>query len=441
MADQNSNSSNKQDFVLHILVTFTDGTFGISTGKLFFKPKLPQKSDIEDWVWPAGVDFSTSWNLLDYEGPADCNKSKQSLHNGSILKSGTIMFYSESIDEIRKERDKLILQGNESKYLKSTDGKQKFEYPTKCPPNYVTPEKKVNKKKQLNLEKTCGKAVGSTRNAKKKSVMNKSMTPPVSESDEQQEKPKSADLLGKRNQIVSESNIIEEKATSCMQRSLAHSVDDDNLLSSPLKSLEAAELNANDSVICDSTTISSHNSEAKLSKYEKKIEILQRENQSQKEKISINEMDLEIYYYQLASKELQILELNEKIAELENEQPMVLIKGQHLHLQDSSASAGNNALTSVKSNTAGLHTGTRMLQFNSDVMVSESCIRKIAIALVTDQMTDTCRNRIAALILDDLYTIEELANMSLSGRKCPGQDRVAKPKLPPEIISAIHSRP
>lgn len=30
-------------------------------------------------------------------------------------------------------------------------------------------------------------------------------------------------------------------------------------------------------------------------------------------------MDLEIYYNQLASKELQILELNEKIAELENE--------------------------------------------------------------------------------------------------------------------------
>lgn len=168
------------------------------------------------------------------------------------------------------------MQGNESKYLKSTDGKQKFEYPTKYPPNYVTPEKKVNKKKQLNLEKTCGKAVGSTRNAKKRSVMNKSMTPPVSESDEQQEKPKSADSLGKKNQIVSESNIIEEKATSCMQRSLAHSVHDDNLLSSPLKSLEAAELNANDSVICDSTTISSHNSEAKLSEYEKNRNIAER---------------------------------------------------------------------------------------------------------------------------------------------------------------------
>lgn len=106
--------------------------------------------------------------------------------------------------------------------------------------------------------------------------MNKSMTPPVSESDEQQEKPKSADSLGKKNQIVSESNIIEEKATSCMQRSLAHSVHDDNLFSSPLKSLEAAELNANDSVICDSTTISSHNSEAKLSEYEKNRNIAER---------------------------------------------------------------------------------------------------------------------------------------------------------------------
>jgi hypothetical protein len=75
------------------------------------------------------------------------------------------------------------------------------------------------------------------------------------------------------------------------------------------------------------------------------------------------------------------------------------------------------------------------------VMVSDSCIRKIAIALKTDQMTDTCRNRIAALILDDLYTVDELANMSLSGRKCPGQDRKAKPKLPQNIITAIHSRP
>lgn len=58
-----------------------------------------------------------------------------------------------------------------------------------------------------------------------------------------------------------------------------------------------------------------------------RIPILLQENQLQKEKISINEMDLEIYYNQLASKELQILELNEKIVELENEQPMVLIKG------------------------------------------------------------------------------------------------------------------
>jgi hypothetical protein len=75
-------------------------------------------------------------------------------------------------------------------------------------------------------------------------------------------------------------------------------------------------------------------------------------------------------------------------------------------------------------------------------MVSDSCIRKIAIALKSDQMIDTCRNnRIAALILDDLYTVDELANMSLSGRKCPGQDRVAKSKLPPDIVTAIHSRP
>ena len=74
-------------------------------------------------------------------------------------------------------------------------------------------------------------------------------------------------------------------------------------------------------------------------------------------------------------------------------------------------------------------------------MVSDSCIRKINMTLKTDQMTDTCRNRIAAHILDDLYSIDQLANMSLSGRKCPGQDREAKPKLPQNILTAIHSRP
>ena len=75
------------------------------------------------------------------------------------------------------------------------------------------------------------------------------------------------------------------------------------------------------------------------------------------------------------------------------------------------------------------------------MMVSDNCIRKIAIALKSDHMTDTCRNQKAALILDDLYTVDELAAMSLSGRKCPGQDRAAKPKLPPDIVTAIHSRP
>ena len=75
------------------------------------------------------------------------------------------------------------------------------------------------------------------------------------------------------------------------------------------------------------------------------------------------------------------------------------------------------------------------------MMVSDNCIRKIAIALKKDQMTDTCRNRITALILDDLYTVDELAAMSLSGRKYSGQDRAAKPKLTPDIVTAIHSKP
>ena len=75
------------------------------------------------------------------------------------------------------------------------------------------------------------------------------------------------------------------------------------------------------------------------------------------------------------------------------------------------------------------------------MIVSDNCIRKIAIALKSDQMTDTCRNQIAALILDDLYTVDELAAMSLSGRKYSVQDRAAKPKLTPDIVTAIHSKP
>ena len=45
------NDSNKPDFILHILVSFNDGTFGISTGQSFFQPLLPPKSgDTEVWV-------------------------------------------------------------------------------------------------------------------------------------------------------------------------------------------------------------------------------------------------------------------------------------------------------------------------------------------------------------------------------------------------------
>ncbi len=74
-------------------------------------------------------------------------------------------------------------------------------------------------------------------------------------------------------------------------------------------------------------------------------------------------------------------------------------------------------------------------------MVSDFCIQKVAIALKTDQMNYTCSNCIAALIPDDLYTVDVLASVSLSGLKCPGQDRVAKPKLPSDIVTAIHSSP
>ena len=50
MTYQNSDNSKKLDFIMHILLSLNDGTIGISTGQSFLKPKLPPKSDIDDWI-------------------------------------------------------------------------------------------------------------------------------------------------------------------------------------------------------------------------------------------------------------------------------------------------------------------------------------------------------------------------------------------------------
>lgn len=56
------------------------------------------------------------------------------------------IFFLESEDEMREEREKLILQANDKKYLKTKDAKQKFGYPTTRQP--------VANKKSVRAEKS-----------------------------------------------------------------------------------------------------------------------------------------------------------------------------------------------------------------------------------------------------------------------------------------------
>lgn len=42
--------SDNSSFVMHILLSFTDGSFGITNGESFFKPILPAKTDKDDWA-------------------------------------------------------------------------------------------------------------------------------------------------------------------------------------------------------------------------------------------------------------------------------------------------------------------------------------------------------------------------------------------------------
>ena len=66
--------------------------------------------------------------------------------------------------------------------------------------------------------------------------------------------------------------------------------------------------------------------------------------------------------------------------------------------------------------------------------------KKVKTILKSSGQTEFSRNRAVTAILENLFSPEQLANMSLSGRKSPGiPDAVRKPKIPEKIQEAIHS--
>jgi hypothetical protein len=67
--------------------------------------------------------------------------------------------------------------------------------------------------------------------------------------------------------------------------------------------------------------------------------------------------------------------------------------------------------------------------------------KKVKTILKSSGQTEFSRNRAVTAILEKNFSPEQLANMSLSGRKNPGiPDAIAKPKIPEKIQEAIHSK-
>jgi hypothetical protein len=67
--------------------------------------------------------------------------------------------------------------------------------------------------------------------------------------------------------------------------------------------------------------------------------------------------------------------------------------------------------------------------------------KKVKTILKSSGQTEFSRNRAVTIILENLFSPEQLANMSLSGRKSPGiPDAIPKPKIPDKIQEAIHSK-
>jgi hypothetical protein len=67
--------------------------------------------------------------------------------------------------------------------------------------------------------------------------------------------------------------------------------------------------------------------------------------------------------------------------------------------------------------------------------------KKVKTILKSNGQTEFSRNRAVTVILENLFSPEQLANMSLSGRKSPGiPDAIPKTKIPDKIQEAIHSQ-
>ena len=212
---------------------------------------------------------------------------------------------------MRKERDKLILQGNEKKYLKTKDGKQKFGYPTKQPA--VGKKHSINKK-SVSAEKSAtilqsalvddnllssplkpleedeiSQSTETKRNQKKKSTcrpVEKSATSEVilhpdainvnfSSPLKPLEEDEIPEPTGKKHNQKKKSISIEKSATSDIILHLAAV----NNFSSSLKPLEEDDMldsSSDDSETFISTANSSHNSDSKLSEYKKKCNTLEK---------------------------------------------------------------------------------------------------------------------------------------------------------------------
>lgn len=77
---------------------------------------------------------------------------------------------------------------------------------------------------------------------------------------------------------------------------------------------------------------------------------------------------------------------------------------------------------------------------HSRVMITEGQMRKVKIALRTDGNSKKSLNSGASILMDALFTNEQLANMSISGNKCPSiPDAKPKPAIDKDILNEMIS--
>ena len=269
------------------------------------------------------------------------------------------------------------MQANDKKYLKTKDAKQKFGYPTTRQP--VANKKSVRAEKPTNLQPD-SLADDDLPSSPPKSL--EDVIPPSTKK-KRKEKKKSARSEVKLNTTAVNDNLLSSSPLQSLEEdeipettgknkhnqreksfsigksptseiTLHPAVNDDKSSSSPTSSEE-------DEI--DHVTIldTSSNFDSKLVEYEAKCDKLERvsyhiyilcskvkylgqfgrfntfilfyqENRALKEQIAKNEVDLETYYNEIASKELQNQELCDQLEAIQKAQPIELIKG-NLNIQ------------------------------------------------------------------------------------------------------------